>query len=154
MYGSPVQINTKPLNLGPMHTQHMCTQTVPLFFHIVSNFNTLKTQTLLVHAGLCCVFIIHQTLSLAWATESLMSMWSFTMCYLLAITSSEGFWVCTEFYSGEISGWAQSQTCNGHPSTWWSCSIFFFFFMWCLVSSDVGWHIRDKLRPMREHGSV
>ena len=22
------------------------------------------------------------------------------------------------------------------------------------MSSDVGWHIRDKLRPMREHGSV
>ena len=27
-------------------------------------------------------------------------------------------------------------------------------FRWCLMSSDVGWHIRDKLRPMREHGSV
>ena len=24
----------------------------------------------------------------------------------------------------------------------------------CLMSSDVGWHIRDKLRPVREHGSV
>ena len=24
----------------------------------------------------------------------------------------------------------------------------------CLMSSDVGWHIRDKLRPMREHGSM
>ena len=22
------------------------------------------------------------------------------------------------------------------------------------MSSDVGWHIRDKLRPMRQHGSV
>ena len=27
-------------------------------------------------------------------------------------------------------------------------------FRWCLVSSDVGWHIRDKLRPLREHGSI
>ena len=27
-------------------------------------------------------------------------------------------------------------------------------FRWCLMSSDVDWHIRDKLRPMREHGSV
>ena len=24
----------------------------------------------------------------------------------------------------------------------------------CLMSSDVGWHIRDKLRPMSKHGSV
>ena len=24
----------------------------------------------------------------------------------------------------------------------------------CLKSSDVGWHIRDKLRPIREHGSI
>ena len=24
----------------------------------------------------------------------------------------------------------------------------------CLMSSDVGCHIRDKLRPMGEHGSV
>ena len=28
------------------------------------------------------------------------------------------------------------------------------FFRWCLMSSDVGWHIRDKLRPMQEHGSI
>ena len=28
------------------------------------------------------------------------------------------------------------------------------YFRCCLLSSDVGWHIRDKLRPMREHGSV
>ena len=25
---------------------------------------------------------------------------------------------------------------------------------WCLTSSDVSWHIRDKLRPMPKHGSV
>ena len=25
---------------------------------------------------------------------------------------------------------------------------------WCLMSSDVNWHIRDKLRPMPKHGSV
>ena len=24
----------------------------------------------------------------------------------------------------------------------------------CLMSSDVGWHFKDKLRPVREHGSV
>ena len=24
----------------------------------------------------------------------------------------------------------------------------------CLMSSDVGWHIRDKLRPMPKHGSI
>ena len=28
------------------------------------------------------------------------------------------------------------------------------FFRCCLMSSDVGWHIRDKLRPKREHGSI
>ena len=27
-------------------------------------------------------------------------------------------------------------------------------FKCCLMSSDVGWLIRDKLRPMREHGSL
>ena len=27
-------------------------------------------------------------------------------------------------------------------------------FRCCLMTSDVGWHIRDKLRPMREHGSI
>ena len=26
--------------------------------------------------------------------------------------------------------------------------------MWCLMSSDVSWHIRDKLWPMLKHGSV
>ena len=25
---------------------------------------------------------------------------------------------------------------------------------WCLMFSDVGWHIRDKLRPVPKHGSV
>ena len=25
---------------------------------------------------------------------------------------------------------------------------------WCLMSSDVSWHIRDKLRPMPKHGSI
>ena len=25
---------------------------------------------------------------------------------------------------------------------------------WCLVSSDVSWHIRDKLWPMPKHGSI
>ena len=30
----------------------------------------------------------------------------------------------------------------------------FFFFRWCLMPSDVGWHIRDKLRPMPKHGSI
>ena len=28
------------------------------------------------------------------------------------------------------------------------------FFRCCLMSSDVDWHIRDKLRPKREHGSI
>ena len=33
--------------------------------------------------------------------------------------------------------------------------IYFLFFRWCLMSSDVCWHIiRDKLRPMRDHGSI
>ena len=25
---------------------------------------------------------------------------------------------------------------------------------WCLMSSDVSWHIRDKLWPMKKHGSI
>ena len=35
----------------------------------------------------------------------------------------------------------------------WACLIPLFF-QCCLMPSDVGWCIRDKLRPMREHGSV
>ena len=27
-------------------------------------------------------------------------------------------------------------------------------FSWCLISSDVSWHIRDKLRPTRQHGLI
>ena len=34
------------------------------------------------------------------------------------------------------------------------CVQFLFFFKCCLMSSDVRSHIRDKLRPMREHGSI
>ena len=41
------------------------------------------------------------------------------------------------------------------------CVNFFFFFKqlllllsWCLMSSDVIWHIRDKLWPMPKHGSI
>ena len=29
-----------------------------------------------------------------------------------------------------------------------------FFFQCCLMSSDVGWYIRDKLRPIPKHGSI
>ena len=28
------------------------------------------------------------------------------------------------------------------------------FFGWCLMSLDVGWHVRDKLRPVCEQGSI
>ena len=30
----------------------------------------------------------------------------------------------------------------------------FFFFVCRIMSSDVGWHIRDKLKPVCEHGSI
>ena len=41
----------------------------------------------------------------------------------------------------------------------WSCFIlgsqlWLYSFRCCLMSLDVGWHIRDKLRPVREHGSI
>ena len=38
-------------------------------------------------------------------------------------------------------------------STAVSCSSLMMM-KWCLMSSDVSWHIRDKLRPMPKHGSI
>ena len=35
-----------------------------------------------------------------------------------------------------------------------SCSVMMMMMSWCLMSSDVSWHIRDKLWPMPKHGSV
>ena len=35
----------------------------------------------------------------------------------------------------------------GHPAQW-------SMMKWCLMSSDVGWHIRDKLWPMPKHDSI
>ena len=34
----------------------------------------------------------------------------------------------------------------------WICEVM--MMKWCLMSSDVGWHIRDKLWPMPKHGSI
>ena len=37
---------------------------------------------------------------------------------------------------------------------WW-CDVWLMMMMkWCLMSSDVRWHIRDKLWPMPKHGSI
>ena len=38
----------------------------------------------------------------------------------------------------------------------WKCILWALTMMmsWCLMSSDVSWHIRDKLWPMPKHGSV
>ena len=53
--------------------------------------------------------------------------------------------------------WTASSYCH-RPKT--SCCLWAFFGgqravrLCCLMSSDVGRHIRDKLRPMRKHGSV
>ena len=35
-----------------------------------------------------------------------------------------------------------------------SCSVMMMMMSWCLMSSDVSWHIRDKLWPMPKHGSI
>ena len=34
------------------------------------------------------------------------------------------------------------------------CCTLLMMMKWCLMSSDVGWHIRDKLRPMPKHDSI
>ena len=41
-------------------------------------------------------------------------------------------------------------------SPWWKIEISQLMMMmsWCLMSSDVIWHIRDKLWPMPKHGSI
>jgi len=36
----------------------------------------------------------------------------------------------------------------------WDLFLFPMMMKWCLMSSDVGWHIRDKLRSMPKNGSV
>ena len=36
----------------------------------------------------------------------------------------------------------------------WPSLILLPSFKCCLMSSEIGWHIRDKLRPMPKHGSV
>ena len=45
---------------------------------------------------------------------------------------------------------------NNSLFIWRVISRYFFTMMmkWCLMSSDVSWHIRDKLWPMPKHGSI
>ena len=43
---------------------------------------------------------------------------------------------------------------DSHTAPRWTMSVQKPSFRWCLMSSDVGWHIRDKLRPVREHGLI
>ena len=43
---------------------------------------------------------------------------------------------------------------DSHTAPRWTMSVQKPSFRWCLMSSDVRWHIRDKLRPVREHGSI
>ena len=53
---------------------------------------------------------------------------------------------------GSLGRTAQDVHLDSHtaPELWRSCSMM----SWCLMSSDVIWHIRDKLWPMPKHGSV
>ena len=44
--------------------------------------------------------------------------------------------------------------CRQQGFSTWSVTTDSFFWMCCLRSSDVGWHIRDKMRPMLKHGSI
>ena len=39
-------------------------------------------------------------------------------------------------------------------SSWTTWQLLKMMMSWCLVSSDVIWHIRDKLWPMPKHGSI
>ena len=46
---------------------------------------------------------------------------------------------------------------NNLPTELWAISLRIELIMmmkWCLMSSDVSWHIRDKLWPMTKHGSI
>ena len=36
----------------------------------------------------------------------------------------------------------------------WTLDVKLLLLSWCLMSSDVIWHIRDKLWPMPKHGSI
>ena len=39
-------------------------------------------------------------------------------------------------------------------SGWYPRTIMLMMMSWCLMSSDVSWHIRDKLWPTPKHGSI
>ena len=50
---------------------------------------------------------------------------------------------------GEEKSSFEGSVASRKRNKWWEQQ-----YRWCLMSADVGWHIRDKLRPMREHGSI
>ena len=52
--------------------------------------------------------------------------------------------------------WWQFQCCDmsTKPDFWYSTSTEWWMMNWCLMSSDVMRHIRDKLWPMPKHGAI
>ena len=54
---------------------------------------------------------------------------------------------------GSLGRTAQDVYLDSHtaPELW---GVWMMMMSWCLMSSDVIWHIRDKLWPMPKHGSI
>ena len=56
---------------------------------------------------------------------------------------------------GSLGRTAQDVHLDSHTAPeLWKVSLLLLLLSWCLMSSDVIWHIRDKLWPMPKHGSI
>ena len=56
--------------------------------------------------------------------------------------------ICVRMLTECDTYWGSENSCLFH------CLLVMMMMKWCLMSSDVRWHIRDKLRPMPKHGSI
>ena len=66
-------------------------------------------------------------------------------------TGLVSYYVCSVMYL-DCPGWDSSQEILPLPCHLFPVAVL--VMSWCLMSSDVIWHIRDKLWPMPKHGSI
>ena len=55
---------------------------------------------------------------------------------------------------GSLGRTAQDVHLDSHTASELCSAVLLLLLSWCLMSSDVIWHIRDKLWPMPKHGSI
>ena len=75
--------------------------------------------------------------------------------YLLLILLLLFFLFLFFFFFFYTSTWNQCERRMVFVMRWMNGKLSALLMMsWCLMSSDVSWHIRDKLWPMPKHGSI